>query len=277
MERKTFIPLFFALLLFSCKLADLRPQILNSAGDNPDLKKKALFLINNPAEQRLTPEDWKNYKQIQFTVKDVWHSKFVKFFTPIKENEQRLKVQIDFEKDTIEAELLNGPEKGLVYGLAKKEPYQIAHDTGKVFTGDDEVRIYLESLRLYLLMVWKIREYEILLYSGEMQKVGKTYDSAYATTGVLEANPDSDQYLAYYDKESGALEWVEFTYRELFSWYKGVLKFGYYEDWNGKLFPKRISILASFEDQDFVHEIRIERIEVPKKPLTEEQIIQEQN
>ncbi|WP_411824137.1 LBF_0142 family lipoprotein [Leptospira sp. 'Mane'] len=273
-------PIFFLSIIifaFSCKLADLRPNIIASAGKNPDLQKKALLLINNPSDIKLAPEDWIKYKQIQFTLKDVWHSKLVKFFTPIKENEQRMKVHIDFEKDIIEIELLNGPNKGIVYGLVKKDVYQIAPDTGKVFTGEDEVRIYLESLRLYLLLAWKIRDYEILLYSGETEKLGKNYETVYATTVQAEATPDTDQYLAYYERETGAVEWVEFTYRELFSWYRGVIKFGYYEDWNGKLYPRRITILDKFTDEDFVHEIRIERIELPKKPLTEEQIIQEQN
>lgn len=188
-----------------------------------------------------------------------------------------MKAHIDFEKDTIEVEMLNGQNKGIVYGLVKKDVYQIAPDTGKVFTGEDEVRIYLESLRLYLLLAWKIRDYEILLYSGEMERLGRNYETVYATTVQAEATPDTDQYLAYYERETGAIEWVEFTYRELFSWYKGVIKFGYYEDWNGKLYPRRITILDKFTDVDFVHEIRIERIELPKKPLTEEQIIQEQN
>ncbi|TGN11068.1 LBF_0142 family lipoprotein [Leptospira ilyithenensis] len=273
-------PIFFLSIIvfaFSCKLADLRPVIIATAGKNPDLQKKAVLLINNPSDIKLVPEDWTKYKQIQFTLKDVWHSKLVKFFTPIKENEQRMKVHIDFEKDTIEVEMLNGQNKGIVYGLVKKDAYQIAPDTGKVFTGDDEVRIYLESLRLYLLLAWKIRDYEILLYSGEAERLGKNYETVYATTVQAEATPDTDQYLAYYERETGAVEWVEFTYRELFSWYRGVIKFGYYEDWNGKLYPRRITILDKFADVDFVHEIRIERIELPKKPLTEEQIIQEQN
>ncbi|GBF51199.1 putative lipoprotein [Leptospira ryugenii] len=270
---------YFSILtiLCSCKLADLRPKELAQTGINPDLKQKGLTIITNPIEPAMKPDDWKRYKQIQFTLKDVWHSKAVRFFTPIKENEQRMKVFLDFEKDSMEIELLNGVNKGIYYGLVKKDVYQISPDTGKVFTGDDEVRVYLESLRLYLLMVWNLKNYEIIQYAGDIQLLGKTYERVYLTNVQVDANPDVDQYLAYFEKETGALEWVEFTYRELFSWYKGTLKFGYYENWEGKQFPRRISILDKFDDPDFVHEIRIERIEVPTKPLTEEKAIQEQN
>lgn len=261
----------------SCKLADLRPPLLANTGVNPDLQKKALSLIQNPSEQVMKPGDWKNYKQIQFTLKDVWHSKAVRFFTPIKETEQRMKVFLDFEKNVMEIEMLNGVNKGLYLGIVKKDAYQISTDTGKVFTGDDEVRIYLESLRLYLMLVWKLRDFDIIQYSGEVKFLGKEYETVYLTSVQVDATPDTDQYLAYFEKDSGALEWIEFTYRELFSWYRGILKFGYYEEWEGKYFPRRITILDKFNAEDFVHEIRIERIEIPKKPLSDEQPIQEQN
>ena len=225
----------------------------------------------------MKPANWKNYKQVQFTIKDVWHSKIVKFFTPIKESDQRMKVFLDLEKDTMEVEMLNGVNQGLYLGLTKNDVYQISADTGKVFTGDDEVRVYIQSLRLYLMMVWKLQDFEILQYAGDSLILGENYDTIYITSVQVSATPDVDQYLAYYEKDTGALEWVEFTYRDIFSWYRGVLKFGYYENWEGKQFPRRITILDKFGDTDFVHEIRIERIELPKKPLSEEQIIQEQN
>ncbi|MCZ8155248.1 MAG: hypothetical protein O9264_03950 [Leptospira sp.] len=266
-----------SLLNSNCKLADLRPTVLTNSGNNPDLKKKALQIISNPSETALKPAQWKDYKKIQFTLTDVWHSKLTKFFTPIKDDEQRMNVFIDLEKSTMEVELLNGVNKGLVLGLSKKDVYQISADTGKVFTGDDEVRIYLESLRLYLMLVWKMQEFEILQYAGDSKLHSKDYNIVYATSVQVEATPDTDQYIAYYEKDSGALEWIEFTYREVFIWYRGVLKFGHYEQWDGKMFPRRISILDSFDATDFVHEIRIEKIEKAKKPLAEEQIIQEQN
>ncbi len=275
------IPLSILLILtsiiFSCKLADLRPSLLLNTGINPELNKKAITVISNPSDVNLKPGDWKNYKQIQFTLRDVWHSKVVRFFTPIKESDQRMKVFLDFEKNTMEIELLNGVNKGLILGIAKKDAYQISDETGKVFTGDDEVRVYLESLRLYLMLVWKPKDFEIKQYAGEVNTMGKDYETVYLTSVQVEATPDTDQYLAYYEKDSGALEWMEFTYRDLFSWYRGVLKFGFYENWEGLYFPRRITILDKFNAEDFVHEIRIERIEIPKKPLIEEQLIREQN
>ncbi|PJZ83656.1 LBF_0142 family lipoprotein [Leptospira harrisiae] len=263
---------FISIFLFciSCSLADLRPPALQKEGLNPDLKKKGLSIITNPPVKELTPGNWKDYKQIQFVIKDVWHSKFVRFFTPIKDPEQRLRVYLDFEKDAMEVEFLGGEKKGLILGLVKKDTYQIAADTGKVFTGDDEVRVYLESLRLYLTLPWRLTEYPIVQYSGPIQKLGQDYEVVYFTSVQVGATPDTDQYVGYFEKTSGALEWMEFTYRELFSFYKGVIKYGYYEVWNDKQYPRRISILDKFEDSDFVHEIRIEKMEIPKQPMEEE-------
>ncbi|MCW7488544.1 LBF_0142 family lipoprotein [Leptospira meyeri] len=259
-----------SLFFISCSLADLRPPTLQKEGFNPDLRKKGLSIITSPPVKELTPGDWKGYKQIQFVLKDVWHSKFVRFFTPIKESEQRLRVYLDFEKDAMEVEFLGGEKKGLILGLVKKDTYQIAADTGKVFTGDDEVRVYLESLRLYLTLPWRLTEYPIIQYAGPTQKLGQDFEVVYFTSVQVNATPDTDQYVGYFEKTSGALEWMEFTYRELFSFYKGVIKYGYYEVWNDKQYPRRISILDKFEDPDFVHEIRIEKIEIPKQPMEEE-------
>lgn len=262
------ICLFFVFI--SCSLADLRPPTLQNEGLNLNLKKKGLSVITSPPVKELTPGNWKEYKQIQFVIKDVWHSKFVRFFTPIRESEQRLRVYLDFEKDAMEVEFLGGEKKGFILGLVKKDTYQIAADTGKVFTGDDEVRVYLESLRLYLTLPWRLTEYPIIQYAGPVQKLGQEFEVVYFTSVQANATPDTDQYVGYFEKTSGALEWMEFTYRELFSFYKGVLKFGYYESWNEKQYPRRITILDRFEDSDFVHEIRIEKIEIPKQPMEEE-------
>lgn len=281
MERQLQIG-HLALALFlsfslTCKLADIKPLHLANAQENLDLEIKAKKVINNPQYPKFLPGDWKKSKQLQFTIKDVWKSRIVRFFTPVKEPEQRMKVQINFEKDTMEIEFLNGPNAGQILGLSKREPYQIAPDTGKVFTGDNEVKLYLESLRFYILLVWNVQTYSTLQYAGESPRFGKNYDLIYASTKPGAATAETDQVLAYYEKSTGALEWVEFTYREVFPFYKGVLKLGSYEDWNGRLFPRKISILDSFEDSDFVHEIQIERIEINKAPLSEETQIQEQN
>ncbi|EOQ89091.1 putative lipoprotein [Leptospira yanagawae serovar Saopaulo str. Sao Paulo = ATCC 700523] len=259
----------FFLFLFSCSIADLRPPSLSSNRVDPELKKKGLTFVTSPTIKELTPGDWKDYKQVQFVVKDVWHSKFVRFFTPIKESEQRMRVYLDFETNSMQVEFLGGEKKGLIYGLDKKETYYIAADTGKVFMGDDEVRIYLESLRLYLTLPWRLKEFPIIQYAGTTKKLEQNYEVVYFTSVQLNANPDTDQYVGYFETTSGALEWMEFTYRELFSFYRGVLKYGFYESWNGKQYPRRITILDKFEDSDFVHEIRIEKIEIPEKPMEE--------
>lgn len=273
MAKETFLrfcKLSFLFLFFSqCSLADLRPPILANAGSNPELKRKAHQILENPVYPELTPDEWKNYKSVQFILTDIWKSKFVRFFTPIKEDEQRLRVYLDFERDAMEVEFLSGPKKGFIIGLSKKEPYQIASDTGKVYTGDDEVRVYLESLRLYITLPWNLKKFPIALYAGSSRILGSEYETIYFTSVQVEASPDVDQYVAYLDKKTGALEWIEFTYRELFSFYRGILKFGYYEPWNDKQYPRRITILDKFGDSDFVHEIRIERMEFPKLPMEE--------
>lgn len=279
--KNLFILLFcgFLIFLFSCKLADLRPQVLTNTGYNADLKKKGLQFIDNPNYTELTPDEWKNYKSVQFIIKDVWRSKFVRFFTPVKDDEPRIRVFLDFEKDSMEIEFLNGVKKGNIYGLVKKDTYQVAPDTGKVFIADDEVRVYLESLRLYLTLPWRLKEYPILMYAGGTKVNSSEYETIYLTSVQPEATPDTDQYLVYLEKTSGALEWIQFTYRELFSFYQGVLKYGFYEPWNGKQYPRRITILDKFDDPDFVHEIRIERMEIPKanQTLTEEDKVLEEN
>lgn len=269
MFRSQFSILLFLFILVSCGTADLRPPQLSYDKVDPELKKKGLAVVTNPPIKELTPGDWKDYKQVQFILKDVWHSNFVRFFTPIKESEIRMRVHLDFELDAMQVEFLGGEKKGLIYGLEKKTTYQIAADTGKVYNDDTEVRIYLESLRLYLTLPWRLKEFPIIQYAGSKEKQNQNYEVVYFTRVQMNANPDTDQYVGYFENKSGALEWVEFTYRELFSFYQGVLKYGFYETWNGKQYPRRITILDKFEDPDFVHELRIEKMEIPVKPMEE--------
>jgi|GEM_PF-1084619 len=264
-------------LISTCQLADIRPLSLTNSEGNPQIKIRAAQIWVNPPNLKFVRGDWGKTPVVQFVLTDVWNSSFVRFFTPVPIPEQRLKVTIDRSKSQFIAEFLNGPKSGLILGLDKREPFQIAPDTGKVYTGDDEVRVYLESLQFYLQIVWELNKYPIFQYAGESQKLGMEYQMLYATKGKPEAHPENDQILAYLESRTGALEYVEFTYREVFKSYKGLLKLGTYEDWNGKLFPRKISILDNWDSTQFVHEIRIDRIEIPMVSKELDPQIQEQN
>jgi hypothetical protein len=73
--------------------------------------------------------------------------------------------------------------------------------------------------------------------------------------GLLRRSRISTAFLVQND--SGRIEFIVFTYREVFESYKGILHYEDYTLLNGRLFPMRISVKSEFSDESYIHQLQI--------------------
>ncbi|WCL49334.1 LBF_0142 family lipoprotein [Leptospira sp. GIMC2001] len=253
--------LFITFLQISCAIADLRTDLLINGDVPADIQKKARDLLSDPIDPSLSPLKWSKVEALEFYMVDYWNSSLVRFFTPVPEPVQAMKVRLSLNNTNMDITFTDGSQRGKIYGLENGEPFVIEDASGKVFIKDSEVKVYLESLRLYLLLPTMLHKYESLAYLGEIGLGDHFYHEIFATNGSFEISENHDQYISYTRKDTGAIEFIQFTYRDVFDSYRGVIHYENYTLVDGKSIPMKIAITNSLLDEDFVHQFQIGSIQ----------------
>ena len=73
----------------------------------------------------------------------------------------------------------------------------------------------------------------------------------------MEPNSEENQYVYVFNKELKELEHIQFTYREVYKSYKGILKYSETKEKGGFKYSNKIQIKETPEDLGSVHEINI--------------------
>ncbi len=250
---------FLLLLAFvsGCGLADLRNDILKSQEIPEEIQSRAREILKNPIHPDLDPSLWNETRSIQVFLVDYWNSGFVRFFTPVPEKVQAMKVNLSFHRNIVHIQFTDGKQRGRIFGVEEGEPYTYNSRDGRIFTKDSDIQNYAESLRLYILFPFQVHSYKNVAYLGEMNIGNQEYHEIFATNGNWEVSDEFDQYKVYIKKDSGEIEFVQFTYRDVFSFYKGILHYEDYTLYNGRLIPMKIGIKSDFMDEKYIHQLQI--------------------
>jgi hypothetical protein len=248
---------FSFILLFQCQLADLRSS--DWIGKEPDAESqtKGREILTKPLEPGLSPSKWSRVEGLDLYLIDTWNSSLVRFFTPIPERAQAMKVRLSWKTGNISAQFTDGKQRGKIIGLEAGEPYIIEPELGKVTLKDNEIKTYLESLHLYLTLPFLSTEWKRVAYIGDVGIGEKRYHEIFATNGPWEPNSEYDQYKIYMEQQFGYIEFVSFTYRDVFDSYVGVLNYQEYTNLNGRMYPMKITVQDRLLDDSYVHTLQV--------------------
>ncbi len=238
--------------LVNCTLSDIRPKSIQNKQLQTSETNSSLEMISKTLDVGLQSKSWTKLKKLQFVLVDDWKSSFVRNFTILKNNTTKMKVEI-FSNGEMILEILEGSQKGEVYGIHSGFCYK-----GVKMTKDNSssLKTYIESLRLYLLMAIHLEKYPYILTASSEDP---SYSIVFASNSEEALSSKSDQYLYYLDSKTGLVSYVQFTYREVFSFYKGFLKLDQYQSYGNKKFPNRIQIQDEMNSTEYVHSIQIEK------------------
>lgn len=263
---------WFTLILFlNCGIADLRNDILKTQPVPQEIQDIARSLLKNPPNEMLSPELWRGTQGLDLFLIDYWDSTFVRFFTPVPEKVQAMRARISLVRNTIHIRFTDGRKKGKTFGVEDGEAYVYDPKTGRVFTKDSDIQTYSESLRLYLILPLVVHSFPKLAHLGSVGIGDKEYHEIFATKGDWEVSEMYDQYRIYVHKDSGRIDYVQFTYRDVFSFYKGILRYEEYTPYQGRLYPIQISIQDDFHSEKFIHQLQIGTIRfLSQEPVWED-------
>ena len=255
--------LVFAALIMTmgCSIADLSTDNVKNQDAQPDLREKAITILERSLNARGGYDIYKSFDSVRLKGADVWHSNFVRLFTPVTEQEQEFEVIFATAGGTIKYIFLNGKRKGQYIGLENGKTYRATKEK-REFTDSSKIRVYLEPLTHYFQWPYKLFESPVLLYAGEENIENESYHLIFASSGGVTASPEHDQYVIYINKKTYHVDYIDFTLRSLFESYKGTLHYGDFRTVQGLVVPFFIGASDAVEDQDFVHEFLFSEIQL---------------
>ena len=252
---------FAALIMtMGCSTAELSTDNLRDQDEQPDLREKAITIFERSLNARGGYNKYKSFECVQLRGTDLWHSSFVRFFTPVTEQEQEFEVIFATAGGTIKYGFLNGKRKGQYIGLESGKTYRATKDK-REFTDSSKIRVYLEPLTDYFQWPYKLYESPVLLYAGEENIENEAYHLLFASSGGVAASPEHDQYVIYINKKTYHVDYIDFTLRALFESYKGTLHYRDFRTVQGLVVPIFIGASDTIENKDFVHEFLFSEIQ----------------
>jgi hypothetical protein len=244
-----------------CSIADLSTDNLREQDAQPDLREKAITIFERSLNDRGGYNTYKSFESVRLRGADVWHSSFVRFFTPVTEQEQEFEVIFATAGGTIKYIFLNGKRKGQYIGLENGKTYRVTKEK-REFTDSSKIRVYLEPLTDYFQWPYKLFESPVLLYVGEENIENESYHLIFASSGGVTASPEHDQYVIYINKKTYHVDYIDFTLRSLFESYKGTLHYGDFRTVQGLVVPFFIGASDEVKNKDFVHEFLFSEIQL---------------
>ena len=258
---KLFIVFAALVMTMGCSTADLSTDNLREQDAQPDLREKAITIFERSLNHRGGYNTYKSFESVRLRGADVWHSSFVRFFTPVTEQEQEFEVIFATAGGTIKYIFLNGKRKGQYIGLENGKTYRATKEK-REFTDSSKIRVYLEPLTDYFQWPYKLFESPVLLYVGEENIENESYHLIFASSGGVTASPEHDQYVIYINKKTYHVDYIDFTLRSLFESYKGTLHYGDFRTVQGLVVPFFIGASDEVENKDFVHEFLFSEIQL---------------
>ncbi|MEL6919175.1 MAG: hypothetical protein AAFO99_15775, partial [Bacteroidota bacterium] len=199
------IGLIGCIVFQSCKIADLRTAKISSTSLLRE--EKAIMLLTRAI-------DIQSYEKLAaadtYTIiaRDDWKGLFAIANPLPKDNEL---MEMRFRPNSFDGQF-NYYGNGTVYGVQSFQFYKIKQkDT--VYKKKKSVVFTLPAIQYFFELPLRLKNSPILKYAGTKEFEGSEYDLVFATWDRLEPHKEHDQYLLYFDRNSGMLSFASYTVR----------------------------------------------------------------
>ena len=259
-KRLLFISmLLISSLLSNCRLSDLRTENILSAENPSSLAASARKIYQHSLAERGGFAAFRTVRQKILIGTDKWHSTWVRWLTPVTEAQQQFQATFQTDPYELEYRFLNGKRQDEIIGVDLNGTYVLAEGK-RQYEDSSRIRLYLQPLRDYFEWPFTLFESPVLLYGGKKNINGRPYELIFATTGEPSPSNDQDQFLLYINAQTGTVDYLEFTLRELASFYRGALHYREFKIVNGLTVPAVIAVCDTVEDETPVHTIELSDI-----------------
>lgn len=261
------------LLIIGCR-SDIRTKLVKTEGLSEEnvAKGKALLHAAWKAQglDKLTEhtvysyhgyDEWKGFLG---TVGKLWP-------------EKKAHMDFKYEIGTFDGQLqyTSGKKKGLKQGLQNWNYYEIDGDT-TFMKPNSRVQFGLSAFQYFVEMADRLKNAPIIVYAGEDEMRGQTYDLVFCTWNSLKTDRNIDQYMAWINKETGLIDFTQYTIRENFlnmpgaKIFYGGIEYTNLKSIDGILIPHTQNVYAfnlKTNQKRFVHKLEVTDFKFDTFPL----------
>ena len=253
----------------SACLADLRPAGLLARTSATDAGQARSILNAGAAAQSLEGQSratWLAMSGVRVRVTDTWEALPNLLANNWPANPVHFEMKYLPGDDASVVHFLDaaGKATGQSWGIHEWHPWSRT-DTGAqaVYANDGAIKFNLPTVQYFLEMAMRLPDGGIVDYAGiETQSDGTECHVVYITWENYAATDMIDQYVAYYDTQSGRLHHVDFTVRDSQPFVTAAAYYRDYRTVQGFYVPFRIDITEVGAPEEFIHVYEIKEVEL---------------
>lgn len=208
------IILVFGLIVSVGCRSDIRTKMVKQNGVTEDGTAKGKEILDR-AWKAHGFENLKNHTVYSFNGHDLWKGPLSPISKLWPDKDMRLHFKYEIGTFDGQVKYLSGKHKDEVKGLQNWNYYEIDSDT-TFMKPNSKVQFGIAAFQYFTEMIDRLRQAPIIVYAGEDEMRGQKYDLVFCTWNSTKPDKDLDQYMAWVNKETGLLEFTQYTIRENF-------------------------------------------------------------
>jgi len=259
--------LFALILLSGCKMVDLQTVDMKGDGLTSEAAQKGQVLLET-AWKAQGMDKLHEHKTYSVTAVDHWKGLMGKMGKVWPESKGTMELRYAVGSFDSQVEFLDGKEEGLIAGLQSWNYYEIEPGQDVAFKEKPNERIQfgLSAFHYFFELSDRLKRAPIVTYAGEKEHKGKVYDLVFATWETTEPHMEHDQYVLWIDKETGMLEYSEYTVRDNYlrfpGWksFYGSIHFDDFREINGVMIPFQQTVFLNSpkkKEHKYIHQLQI--------------------
>ncbi len=249
---------------------DLRPAALKQSRITAAAATRGRELLARAVARHGGVDRWQRFTTAEAHLRDEWHPQRIQF-NPWPGNNLLLRFQVLLGTFNSRVGLLEGADRGQIWGIQSWRPYKQLRGKEPVFSDDRNISFFLPTYHYFLEFPFRIARAPIVAYVGERSHGGRNYQLVFATWGRPEPHAEHDQYLLWINRESGLIEIAQYTIRDFGPAVEGTMQFSDFREVQGLRLAFRHTVQAlDAPSGEFGHRIVIERLvfdAVPREAL----------
>lgn len=171
--------------------------------------------------------------------------------------------------DASRLEFLEGADAGIAWGIQNWVTYRVAGGE-MTFEDDDDIRFWLPTFQYFFEAPFRLREGGVVADAGPETVAGVTYNRVFVSWGRAAPRPEVDQYLAWIDPETGRLEYLQYTVRDMMPGIIGCMQYRDYRQVEDLWIAMTMAVVEGPGGPDALHRFELEDVrfeEVPREVL----------
>ena len=243
-----------------CSLSDLRsPEIKDDTSSGDQARTRGRQQLDRLSERYGGLDHWRSLRTMEVELTDRWPSLFWRLMaSPWPQDPQAFRLMTPLGADDGRLQFVGGDWSGRTWGLQQWVPYEASADGGGVeFTDSDDIRFWIPTIKYFTEFPFRICEADVVLYAGERTRDDRVHDLVFATWNQAAPQEGVDQYVLWIDRESGLLELLQYTVRDVMGSFIGTMDYADFKTESGIVVPHRMTVVDSPQRADVMHEFTI--------------------